>query len=93
MASEVAVEHALGHEAGPEPASPEVAVEAHPAGLSDREVEVLRLVASGMTNAEVAGRLFLSPRTVDWHVSSIYRKLGLHSRAEAARFAAEQGLL
>ena len=93
MASGVAVEHALGHEAGPDSASPEVVVEAHPAGLSDREVEVLRLVASGMTNAEVAGRLFLSPRTVDWHVSSIYRKLGLHSRTEAARFAAEQGLL
>ena len=93
MATEVAVEHALDHQAGPELASPEVAVEAHPAGLSDREVEVLRLVASGMTNAEVAGRLFLSPRTVDWHVSSIYRKLGLHSRTEAARFAAEQGIL
>jgi predicted ATPase/DNA-binding CsgD family transcriptional regulator len=93
MASEVAIEHALDHKAGPELASPEVAVEAHPPGLSDREVEVLRLVASGMTNAEVAGRLFLSPRTVDWHVSSIYRKLGFHSRTEAARFAVEQGLL
>jgi DNA-binding NarL/FixJ family response regulator len=46
-----------------------------------------------MTNAEVAKDLFLSSRTVDWHVGSIYRKLGLHSRVEATRFAAEHGLL
>ena len=89
MTAERAVEHALEGEAGPEPTAPE----AHPAGLSAREAEVLRLVAAGMTNAEVAGDLFLSSRTVDWHMGSIYRKLGLHSRTEAARFAAEHGLL
>jgi non-specific serine/threonine protein kinase len=89
MTAERAVEHALEGEATPAPTAPE----AHPAGLSDRETEVLRLVAAGMTNAEVAGDLFLSSRTVDWHVGSIYRKLGLHSRTEAARFAAEHGLL
>jgi DNA-binding NarL/FixJ family response regulator len=54
---------------------------------------VLRLVATGLTNAEVAEKLFLSSRTVDWHLGSIYRKLGLRSRAEATRFAAEHGLL
>ena len=51
-----------------------------PGGLSAREVEVLRLVAGGMTNAEVGRSLFLSTRTVDWHLSSIYTKLGFHSR-------------
>jgi DNA-binding CsgD family transcriptional regulator len=54
---------------------------------------VLRLVASGLTNAEVAGKLFISPRTVDWHLGSVYRKLGFHSRTEATRFAVEHGLL
>jgi predicted ATPase/DNA-binding CsgD family transcriptional regulator len=89
MTAERAVERALEGEAAPGPTAPET----YPAGLSAREAGVLRLVAAGMTNAEVAKDLFLSSRTVDWHVGSIYRKLGLHSRAEAARFAAENGLL
>ncbi|HEV2744011.1 MAG TPA: response regulator transcription factor, partial [Rubrobacter sp.] len=89
MIPERAVEYALEQEAAPEPAAPEK----YPAGLSAREVDVLRLVAAGLTNAEVAGKLFLSPRTVNWHLGSIYRKLGLHSRTEAARFAVEHGLL
>jgi DNA-binding CsgD family transcriptional regulator len=54
---------------------------------------VLRLVASGLTNAEVAERLFISSRTVGWHLSSIYRKLEFRSRTEASRFAVELGLL
>ena len=89
MATEQAVEYALEQEAFLEQALPET----YPAGLSAREVDVLRLIATGLTNAEVAGKLFLSSRTVDWHLSSIYRKLGLHSRTEATRFAAEHGLL
>jgi predicted ATPase/DNA-binding NarL/FixJ family response regulator len=90
MSPEQAVEHALMEKPSPKPtATPET----YPAGLSAREVEVLRLVATGQTNAEVAKELFLSSRTVDWHLSSIYRKLGLHSRTEAARFAVEHGLL
>jgi non-specific serine/threonine protein kinase len=64
----------------------------HPGGLTDREVDVLRLVAAGLTSAEVGQRLFLSPRTVDWHLSSIYAKLGVRSRTEAARFAIRHGL-
>jgi DNA-binding CsgD family transcriptional regulator/tetratricopeptide (TPR) repeat protein len=88
MTSKQAIEYALEQEAAPEPAAPKT----YPAGLSAREVEVLRLVATGMTNAEVAGQLFISPRTVDWHLGSIYRKLGFHSRAEATRFAVEHGL-
>jgi predicted ATPase/DNA-binding CsgD family transcriptional regulator len=64
----------------------------HPAGLTTREVDVLRLVARGLTSADVGQELFLSPRTVDWHLSSIYAKLGVRSRTEAARFAIRHGL-
>ena len=63
-----------------------------PRGLTDREVDVLGLVAGGMTSAEVGQQLFLSPRTVDWHLSSIYTKLGVRSRTEAARFAINHGI-
>jgi non-specific serine/threonine protein kinase len=66
---------------------------AHPAGLSAREVEVLRLVANGMTSAQVAGELFISPNTVNRHLSSIYGKLGVSSRAAATRFATEHNLV
>ena len=65
----------------------------HPGGLSPREVEVLGLVAEGLTNAQVAQRLFLSPRTVQRHLNSIYHKLGVSSRTAATRFAIEHGLL
>lgn len=63
------------------------------AGLSDREQEVLGLIATGATNREIAGRLFLSPHTVKEHTSAIYRKLGVRNRAEAVRSAQNQGLL
>jgi DNA-binding CsgD family transcriptional regulator len=63
-----------------------------PAGLTPREVEVLHLVAQGLSDAEVAERLVLSPRTVNAHLTSIYRKLGVNSRAAATRFAVEQNL-
>jgi DNA-binding CsgD family transcriptional regulator len=65
---------------------------AYPAGLTEREVDVLRLVAQGLTNAQVAERLFVSPRTVDFHLRSIYGKIGVTSRAGATRFALEHGL-
>ncbi|MFN2502819.1 MAG: HD domain-containing phosphohydrolase [Acidimicrobiales bacterium] len=63
-----------------------------PAGLSDREVEVLRRVARGGTNKDVARVLHISHRTVQHHVAHIYTKIGVTSRAGAALFAAEQGL-
>jgi DNA-binding CsgD family transcriptional regulator len=66
---------------------------AYPAGLSTREVEVLRLVAQGMTNAQVAQELYISPRTVNAHMGSVYHKIGSSTRAQAARFASEHGLL
>ena len=80
----------------PSPATSQPSVSStaeHPAGLSAREVEVLRLVATGLTNAQVAQRLFLSPRTVQRHLNSIYHKLGVSSRTAATRFALEHGLV
>jgi DNA-binding NarL/FixJ family response regulator len=64
-----------------------------PLGLSGREVEVLRLVAEGLTNARIAERLFISPKTVGSHLVSIFGKLGVTSRAGATRFATEHGLV
>ena len=58
-----------------------------------REVAVLRLVATGLTDAQVADRLVVSPRTVSTHLTSIYGKLGVGSRAAATRFAVEHGLV
>lgn len=63
------------------------------AGLTAREIEVLRLVAGGMSNNQVAQTLFLSPRTVSTHLTSIYHKLGVASRAAAVRFASEHNLV
>jgi HD-GYP domain-containing protein (c-di-GMP phosphodiesterase class II) len=64
-----------------------------PAQLTDREVEVLRLIAQGRSNREVAERLFISPKTVGRHVENLYRKIGVSSRAAAAVFAMEHRLL
>jgi DNA-binding CsgD family transcriptional regulator len=65
---------------------------AYPAGLSIREVEVLRLVADGLSNADIADRLFLSKRTVQVHVAHILQKTGAENRAGAAAFALRHGL-
>ena len=62
-------------------------------GLSPRELEVLRLVAQDLSTAEIAERLFVSPRTVTTHLSSIYNKLGVNSRAAATRYAVEHELM
>jgi HD-GYP domain-containing protein (c-di-GMP phosphodiesterase class II)/DNA-binding CsgD family transcriptional regulator len=63
-----------------------------PAGLSDREVEVLRLVSRGLTNREIADQLVISPRTVQQHTIHIYDKCGVSTRAAATLFAAEHEL-
>jgi ATP/maltotriose-dependent transcriptional regulator MalT len=61
--------------------------------LSARELEVLRLLAAGRTNKQIAGELFVAEGTVKAHVAGVYRKLGPHSRAEAVSKAADQNLL
>jgi predicted ATPase/DNA-binding CsgD family transcriptional regulator len=65
----------------------------YPDGLTAREVEVLRLVAQGLTNAQVAEELIISPRTVNWHLTSIYSKLQVTSRSAATRYAIEHHLI
>jgi DNA-binding CsgD family transcriptional regulator len=64
-----------------------------PAGLSAREMEVLRLIAEGLSDAQIATQLSISPRTVNRHTTSIYNKLGINSRVAATRFAIERQLL
>jgi HD-GYP domain-containing protein (c-di-GMP phosphodiesterase class II) len=62
-------------------------------GLTERQVEVLRLLAQGLTNRQIGERLVLSPRTAERHVQDIYLRIGASSRAAAALFAAENELL
>ena len=66
--------------------------EAAPAGLSRRESEVLRLIAAGRTNREIAEALFLSVRTVERHITNVYAKIGARGRADATAFALRHGL-
>ena len=66
---------------------------ARPAGLSEREIDVVRLLARGLSNREIAARLFISPRTAEHHVQHIYTKIGAATRASAALFAMEHDLM
>jgi DNA-binding CsgD family transcriptional regulator/tetratricopeptide (TPR) repeat protein len=68
---------------------PRAATREHPAGLTPRELEVLNLLGEGMTNAEIAARFVISEKTVGHHVSSILGKLGVRSRYDAAKLAAQ----
>jgi ATP/maltotriose-dependent transcriptional regulator MalT len=74
------------------PRGPQPTTRANPAGLTDRQVEILTMLSSGSTNAEIAARLVVSVRTVDHHVSAVLQKLGLTSRRQAAKAAATLGL-
>jgi two-component system, NarL family, response regulator NreC len=64
-----------------------------PDGLTEREVEVLRLIALGHTNSEIAGQLYLSVRTVESHRAHVQQKLRLSTRAELVRYALDRGLV
>jgi DNA-binding CsgD family transcriptional regulator len=75
------------------PEQPPAAKQRDLMGLTAREIDVLRLVAQGMTDAEVGEKLVISPRTVNGHLSSIYSKLGVTSRTAAARVAIDKHLI
>ena len=74
------------------PVRPRPSTLANPAGLTNRQLEVARLVARGLTNAELAQELYISPRTADHHVAAVLAKLGLESRRDVIRRAEELGL-
>ena len=80
-------------EAWQPPAPPARGTPPAPAGLTGREVEVLRLIAQGWTDAQIAEQLVISARTVNHHTTSLYSKLGVSSRAAATRYALEHHLL
>ena len=64
-----------------------------PAGLSEREVEVLRLIARGLSNRVMAEQLYLSPDTVKHHIQHIYNKIGVSTRAAAALWAMQNAVM
>src|SRR5262249_17355064 len=69
------------------PAGSRPATRAHPLGLTQREQEVLGLISAGLTNAEIAAKLFISAKTAGHHVSAVLAKLGVPSRGAAAKWA------
>jgi len=82
----------LSPSAMPSSASPSKPTASYPDGLTAREVEVLRLLAQGMTDAQIAEELVISPRTVNNHLTSIYQKIQVSSRSAATRYAIDHGL-
>jgi DNA-binding CsgD family transcriptional regulator len=74
------------------PRGPRPATRSNPAGLTARQLQVLALVVDGLSNAEIAERLVISPKTAEHHVSALLHKLGAVTRREAARRAVELGL-
>jgi HD-GYP domain-containing protein (c-di-GMP phosphodiesterase class II) len=77
---------AAGHQAQPRPQAP-------PAGLPDRETEVVRLAATGLTTAQIAQRLVIPPKTADSHIQHIYAKIGCSTRGAAVLFALRHNLI
>lgn len=74
------------------PKGPRQSTRENIAGLTSRQVEVLRLLSKGLSNSDIANNLFISPKTVDHHISAIFSKLNIHSRTEAAAFIHSNGI-
>src|SRR5581483_10844239 len=81
------VAHRLRDRGAAVPRGPRASTRANAAGLTSRELEVAKLLADGLTNADIAQKLVLSPKTVDHHVSAVLSKLGVNSRRHVARAA------
>ena len=79
-----------GGEGGSSPAGSSAG---HPGGLTDRELSILRLVAEGLSNLDIASKLYVTEQTVKFHLSNIYRKLAVGNRTEATRYAYRNGLI
>lgn len=96
LSTEEAIQYALEEDRSParsiQEESTALSLDVAPMGLTKREIDVLRLVSEGLMDAEVAERLFVSRRTVNTHLTSIYTKIGVTSRSAATRFAIEHGL-
>ncbi len=75
------------------PRGPRLSTRTNQIGLTTRQLEVLELLAKGLSNAEIANRLSTSPKTIDHHVSAVLAKLGVHSRAQAVATAYEMKLI
>ena len=95
LAAAIRLTHAGVAQLDPAAAARLAAASARPAfqTLSEREVQVLRLVAAGLTNREISQRLFLSEGTVKNHVSKVLERLGLRDRTQAALYARDRGLI
>lgn len=73
--------------------APKTAQQQNPGGLTERELAILKLVAEGLSNLDIASKLYVTEQTVKFHLSNIYRKLGVGNRTEATRYAYRNNLI
>ncbi|MCB0882049.1 MAG: response regulator transcription factor [Thermoleophilia bacterium] len=88
-----AVEGTVITRSGPPAAEPARGAQQNPGGLTERELAILKLVAEGLSNLDIASKLYVTEQTVKFHLSNIYRKLGVGNRTEATRYAYRNNLI